>query len=246
MFRSLKRLMSSTKHKQRLIGAFAALAALALAVSCTGFFVNPTVSSISIDPPNPTVAFGPNASTQQMTAIATYSDGSTGTLRASTSCTGSTVCWSSSSPAVASITTGGLLTGLSAGTTTITAASGAITSTTTATAAEVVSSMTITPISAGITANGSSFQNFTIMGTTQSGSQNISALVTLTPQSPLGTPADDNVVSCFATTDSGGNPVQECSAAEGSLQSATTYYMVVSYSGYTGTALIYATLNVTP
>ncbi|MFZ0279284.1 MAG: Ig-like domain-containing protein [Candidatus Sulfotelmatobacter sp.] len=237
--------MSSTKHKLRLVGAFAALAMLALAVSCTGFFQNPTVSSITIDPPNPTVAFGPNAATQQMTAAATYSDGSTGTLTGGSSCTGSTVCWSSSDPTVASISTGGLLTGLSAGTTTITAASGSITATTSATAAEVVTSMTITPITAGITANGTQAANFTITGTTQSGTQDISALVTLTPDSTLGTPADDNVVSCIATT-VGGESVQQCTAAEGLITTDTTYYMVVSYSGYTGTALVYATLNVTP
>jgi hypothetical protein len=237
--------MSSTKHKFSLAGAFAALATLALAVSCTGFFQNPTVSSITIDPPNPTVAFGQNAATQQMTAVASYSDGSTGTLTAGTSCTGNTVCWSSSDPTVASISTGGLLTGLSAGTTTLTAASGAITATTTATAAETVTSMTITPITAGITANGSSTQNFTINGTTQSGSQDISALVTLTPETQIGTPADDGVVSCVAATDSNNDAVQQCTAAS-DLTTQTTYYLVVAYSGYTGTATVYATLTVTP
>ena len=40
--------MSSTKNKLRLAGAFAFLATLALTISCTGFFVNPTVSSITI------------------------------------------------------------------------------------------------------------------------------------------------------------------------------------------------------
>lgn len=235
--------MSSTKNKLRLAGAFAALATLALAVSCTGFFQNPTVSSITIDPPNPTVAFGPNAATQQMTAAATYSDGSTGTLSAGTSCTGNTVCWSSSDPTVASISEGGLLTGLSAGTTTITAASGSITATTTATAAEIVTSVTITPITGGITANGTDTANFTINGTTQSGSQNISALVTLTPENPLGTVATDGVVSCIATTDSSG-PVQSCTASS-NLTTATTYYLVVTYSGYTGTT-VFATLDVTP
>jgi hypothetical protein len=232
-----------TKNKLRLAGALATLATLALAVSCTGFFVNPTVSSITIDPPNPTVSFGPNAATQQMTAIATYSDGSTGNLGAGTSCTGNTVCWSSSDPTVASITTGGLLTGLSAGTSTITAASGAITATTTATGAEVVTSMTITPLTAGITANGVQTANFTITGTTQSVSQNISALVTLTADNPLGTPADDNVVTCIPTT-VGGAAVQQCTAGEGTLTQNTTYFMVVSYTGYTGTATVYATLNV--
>jgi hypothetical protein len=237
--------MSSTKNKLRLAGAFATLAALALAVSCTGFFQNPTVSSITIDPPNPTVAFGANAATQQMTAAATYSDGSTGTLTAGTSCTGNTVCWSSSDPTVASITTGGLLTGLSAGTSTITAASGSITATTTATAAEVVTSWTISPTTGGITANGTDTANFTITGTTQSGSQNISALVTLTPENPLGTVATDGVVNCIASTDADGNPVQACTASS-NLTQATTYYLVITYSGYTGTALVYATLDVTP
>jgi len=218
---------------------------LTLAVSCTGFFQNPTVSSITIDPPNPTVAFGPNAATQQMTAAATFSDGSTGSLSAGTSCTGSTVCWSSSDPTVASISTGGLLTGLSAGTSTITAASGSITATTTATAAEVVTSMIISPATAGITANGVQAANFTITGTTQSGSQNISALVTLIAENPLGTPANDGVVTCVPSTDSTG-PIQQCTAGEGTLQTETTYFMVVSYSGYTGTAIVDATLQVSP
>jgi hypothetical protein len=236
--------MSSAKNKLRLAGAFVALAALALAVSCTGFFQNPTVSSITIDPPNPTVAYGANAATQQMTAAATYNDGSTGTLTAGSSCTGNTVCWSSSDPTVASISTGGVLTGLSAGTTTITAASGSITATTTATAAEVVTSVVITPATSGVIANGTDQANFTITGTTQSGTQNISALVTLTPENPLGTVATDGIVSCIASTDASG-PDQSCTAAS-DLTAATTYYLVVTYSGYTGTAIVYATLNVTP
>jgi hypothetical protein len=236
---------SAKKSKLRLAGAFAALATLALAVSCTGFFQNPTVSSITIDPPNPTVAFGPNAVSVQLVAAATYNDGSTGNLTAGTSCTGNTVCWSSSDPTVASLTTGGLLTGLSAGTTTITAASGSVTATTTATAAEVVTSMIITPATSGITANGTDTANFTITGTTQSGSQNISALVTLTPENPLGTVAQDGVVSCIASTDSSGDPIQSCTASS-NLTAQMTYYLVVTYTGYTGTATVYATLTVTP
>lgn len=122
--------MSSTKHKLRLAGAFAALAMLVLAISCTGFFVNPTVSSITIDPPNPTVSQG---LTMQLTAAGTDSNGNPLTLTGGTSCTGTTVCWSSATPSVATIGTGGLLTGVSAGTSTITAASGTATATTTAT-----------------------------------------------------------------------------------------------------------------
>ncbi len=42
--------MPSLKSKLRLICAFAALATLALAVSCRGFFVKPTLSSLVVTP----------------------------------------------------------------------------------------------------------------------------------------------------------------------------------------------------
>lgn len=122
--------MSSPKSKLRLIGAFATLLLLAVAVSCKGFFVNPTITSIVIDPPNPSVSIG---FTQQLTAAATDSDNNPVTLTGGTSCTGTTVCWSSGTPSVATVSTGGLLTGVSAGTSTITAASGTASATTTAT-----------------------------------------------------------------------------------------------------------------
>jgi trimeric autotransporter adhesin len=122
--------MSSTKSNLRLIGAFAALATLALAISCRGFFVNPTVTSITIDPPNPSISIG---NTQQLTAAAIDSDNHPLTLTGGTSCTGSTVCWSSATPSVATISVGGLVTGVSAGTSTITASSGTASATTTAT-----------------------------------------------------------------------------------------------------------------
>jgi hypothetical protein len=122
--------MSSTKNKLRLAGAFAALATLALAVSCKGFFVNPTVTSIVIDPPNPTVSV---TNTKQLTAAGTDSNGNPLTLTGGTSCTGTTVCWSSDTPSVATVSTGGLLTGVAVGTSTITAASGTASATTTAT-----------------------------------------------------------------------------------------------------------------
>jgi uncharacterized protein YjdB len=122
--------MSSTKNKLRLAGAFAALATLALAVSCKGFFVNPTVTSIVIDPPSPTVSV---TNTRQLTAAGTDSNGNPLTLTGGTSCTGTTVCWSSDTPSVATVSTGGLLTGVAVGTSTITAASGTASATTTAT-----------------------------------------------------------------------------------------------------------------
>jgi hypothetical protein len=92
--------MSSTKQKLRLMGASAALATLALAISCRGFFVNPTVTSVAIGPANLSLAPGTSF---HMVATATYSDGSTGDV------TGKSV-WFSSNQSVASFPSPGNLT----------------------------------------------------------------------------------------------------------------------------------------
>jgi hypothetical protein len=122
--------MSSMKNKLRLAGAFAVLLLAGLGVACKGFFTNPTVSTLSILPPSPTVTVG---LTTQLTAAGTDSNGNPITLTGGTSCTGTTVCWSSDTPSVATISSGGTLTGVSVGTSTITAASGVATASATAT-----------------------------------------------------------------------------------------------------------------
>jgi|HubBroStandDraft_1064217.scaffolds.fasta_scaffold00045_19 hypothetical protein len=136
--------MSSTKYKLRLAGAFAALAALALAVSCTGFFVNPTLTSLAIGPQN--VSLAP-LGTQQMVATGTYSDGSTQTV------TGQ-VTWSSTDQSVANFSTsvlGELIAGpLSSipnppGTTTVSASDGTVAaSSITVTVCPVVETLVVT------------------------------------------------------------------------------------------------------
>jgi|ERR1700683_1293462 hypothetical protein len=237
--------MASTKHKLRLAGAFAALATLALAVSCTGFFVNPTVSTITVDPPTPSVAVG---TTLQLTAAATYSDGSTGTLSGGTGCTGNTVCWTSSDTTVATISTGGLMTGVATGTTTITAANTSITGTTTGTVVETVSSMTITPSSDSIVDNGGSaggFVDYTIEGVTPGGSQNISGLATVTPYTG-GLPSAGGQISDEVSCVYDGVQFMVCTPQSEAVTTTTTFTMVVTYSGYTGTAVVSAQLTVTP
>jgi len=134
--------MSSTKSKLRLIGAFAALAALALAVSCRGFFVNPTLTSLAIGPAN--LSLAPSQS-YQMVATATYSDGSTGNV------TGQCV-WTSSAPGVANFIAPGRLQAAALanlatlpGTTTVSASDGTVSSSTqTVNVCPVVESLTIT------------------------------------------------------------------------------------------------------
>lgn len=83
-----------------------------MSASCTGFFINPSISSIFITPSAVTVAI---SGTQQLAATGTFSDGSRQPL------SGSTVGWSSSDDTVASISNGGLVTGIGTGTATMTA-----------------------------------------------------------------------------------------------------------------------------
>jgi trimeric autotransporter adhesin len=134
--------MFEPKSKLRLIGAFAALATLALAISCRGFFVNPTLSSLAIGPAN--LSLSPSQA-YQMVATATYSDGTTGDV------TGQAV-WTSSSPNIANFSAPGYIVAASLsnlsvlpGTTTVSASDGAVTSSTeTVTVCPVVSTLVIT------------------------------------------------------------------------------------------------------
>jgi trimeric autotransporter adhesin len=94
--------------------------------SCKGFFVNPTLSSISIQPPSPLVEVG---KTEDLQAWGTYSDDSRSQIT-------SGVVWSSSDISTVSIdTNSGVIQGESTGgTATITAAAQGLSATATATA----------------------------------------------------------------------------------------------------------------
>jgi len=233
--------MASTKHKLRVAGTFAALITLVLAVSCKGFFQNPTLTTITVDPPTPSISQG---ATQQMTASATYQDGSTGTLTGGKSCSGNTVCWSSSDTTVATISTGGELTGVSSGTSTITAASGAITGTTTATV--VLSNITNFQVclgSFGATTTCSSG------GTAATWNANAAATVTqdfVAQGDSNGTPFDLTTSSTFTvansptdvTCDSTSSPAS-CTVQQGTT--AGTYPVTVTYGTQTATINIVVT-----
>ena len=107
--------MSLKGSNLRLIGAFAALAALALAASCSGFFVNPTLTGVSVGPQSLSINV---AQTWQMSATGTYNDGSQKALT-------SGVSWSSSDPTTVSVgQTSGIVTGVQTGSATITASAG--------------------------------------------------------------------------------------------------------------------------
>jgi O-glycosyl hydrolase len=107
------------------VGTTTISAALAGVTNSTVLTVKtpPTLTSIAVTPTNPTILVG---ATQQFTAIGTYSDGSTQNLS-------SRVTWTSSKTAAAAINTNGLVTGVSAGATVISAALSGVTATNTLT-----------------------------------------------------------------------------------------------------------------
>ncbi len=82
-----------------------------------------TITSIATTPANATIAIG---GTQQFVATATYSDGASSVITSS-------AIWTSSDSTIATVSSGGLVTGLTSGNVTITASSGNITGFTTLT-----------------------------------------------------------------------------------------------------------------
>src|SRR5260370_3954295 len=137
--------MSSTKQKLRLAGAVAALATFAFTLGCRGFFVNPTLTTVTVG----TSGFNlPVGSTQQMTATGTFNDGSTKALT-------SGVVWTSSDDTIAKVSSSGQVTGVAAGTATITAQSGTITGTASITVSLTnVTGLTIRPTRGNAKTNG--------------------------------------------------------------------------------------------
>jgi uncharacterized protein YjdB len=102
-----------------------------LDVSCDGFFVDPTLTAIAVTPPTPAVL---QDTTQQMSATASYDDGSVNDIT-------SKAIWSTSDASKATVSSSGLVTGINPGSATITASSANVSGSTTVgvTAANLVS-----------------------------------------------------------------------------------------------------------
>lgn len=204
--------MSSMKRKLRLIGAFAVLATLALAISCRGFFVNPTLTSITIAPTTPEVEIN---NIEALTVYGNYNDGSTGQVT-------SGVSWSSSTPSVASFSspTSNVLHGLTLGTTTITANAQAVTATATATVfLGGITAMTVSPTTASQPLSFTT-QDFTFTadanGTEVPITTDNGGTLTITPAT--------TGITCIAS----GN--MESCTGDGS-ETAATYSLTMTYPG---------------
>jgi len=224
--------MSPNERKLRLVAAFAALAMLALAISCRGFFVNPTWQSIQIQPPSPSVAVG---FSQTLTAWGTDTDGNRSQIT-------SRLVWSlsgaSNGGTVATLDPAtGLLTGVAAGTVTVTASSEGVSGTATATVAQVVTSMTISPQTTSVVDNGTNLAQFKVTA----GSTDITSQVTLTAYQN-GTAVGAGQLPCAYNSSDG---FQECTPATGLVNTGSQVFsIVVTYAGYTGTTPVSATLTV--
>jgi hypothetical protein len=226
--------MSSKKSQLRIALAFAALATLALAGSCRGFFPKATLQSIALQPPTPSFAVGYQ---QPMQAWGTNSDNSRSQLT-------SGVSWQLSDPSSGTVATidpvTGTMTGQNAGTITVTASSQGLSGTTTATVVETVSSMTITPLSTSVTDDGTSVAQFQICGPGGCGSNDITSLVTLTAYLN-GTQVGADL-PCTYNPDSFR---QECQPQIDLVTTGSvTYTILVTYAGYTGSAQVTASLQV--
>ena len=110
---------------------------LCLVAGCSDFWVNPTLSSITVAAanriPKPSIK---DAQTVQMVATGTFSDGSRQTVAAG---------FGISPESVATITSTGLVTGVAPGTATVTAASTGLTATASVTVCGTQAAITISP-----------------------------------------------------------------------------------------------------
>jgi uncharacterized protein YjdB len=164
-------------------------------------------TSISLTPANPVISV---AATQQFTATAKFSDGTTQDIT-------TLAIWSSSNTIVAVINSGGLAVALAAGTTTITATSGGFSGSTTLTVTSAtLSSIAITPADPGILSGAT--QQFTATGTFSDGTtQDITAQVTWSSLNPYVAAVDSNGL---ATALAAGTTI--ITATSGTLSGSTT------------------------
>lgn len=214
--------MSSTKSKLRLVGAVAVLATLALAVSCNGFFVDPTLTSISISPSSPQVQV---SQTLQLQVFGTYNNNTRNQVK-------SGISWSSSDPTVATVDPkSGIMTGVQTGTVTVTAEAQGLTSTASGTVFLVISSIAINPTSASITSGKS--QAFTVSAVSSG------TTIDLTPSATLTAKQNGTVVTTVNCTYDGVSQ-QVCTTTQGVTG---VFQIVASYAGSTLTATANLTVN---
>jgi hypothetical protein len=132
-----------------------------------------SLTTITIAPSSPSLQIG---ATQQFTATGVYNDGSTANITSSLS-------WSSSTPAVATVNPAGIATTVAPGSTIITATLSSISGTATLTVPKMLTGISVAPVSANLAIGAA--QQFAATGTYNDGSTaNVTSLATWTSSAP--------------------------------------------------------------
>ena len=187
--------------------ALAVLVALA-SISCRGFFVSPTLTSITVAPQNASVNIG---STLQFTATGVNNDGTNASLHNLT--------WSSSAPTIATITSSGLAKGVASGTSTITATDGGVTGSSSLTVGSTTNILTIAPANStvSLSTNGNTLQfNATLNG------QNVTSSTTWSSSNTSVATFSTSSPGLATLTSTGSTTITATSNANGSNASGTT------------------------
>ena len=174
--------------------------------------------SIAVTPGNASIAAG---NTQQFAATGSYSNGSTQNLT-------STAAWSSSAPGVATITPGGLATGVKTGQSSLSATLGSITgSAALAVTAPVLVSIAVTPGNASIAVGTK--QQFTATGTySDASTQNLTSTAAWSSSAPsVATISDASGSQGLATTAGLGTTTMQ--ATSGAISGSTTLTVTAGF-----------------
>jgi hypothetical protein len=213
-----------TGRKLPITLAFVALVALAIGASCKGFFVDPVLTSIAVDPTAPQVDVG---KTQNLQVFGNYDDGTRKVVK-------SGVSWSTDAPDVATIDAKtGVLTGVSPGSAGIKASAQALEADATATVILTgVNLITVAPSSGTVNQGGEGF-TFTFTATAGTTTLQLTTdnggILTITP-----TTSD---VTCAAQADN----TELCTAD--SAATKQQYSIRMTYPGSSASATATLTVN---
>lgn len=213
----------SNRRTLPLVLTCVAILSLAFAVSCKGFFVKPTLTSLAVGPGSPSIQTGTTNNTVQMFAVGTFNDGSTGNPQ---------VTWSSGTTSVATINSNGLVTSVDVGTSTITATAvenPSITGTqTVSVTVGCIISINVQPAGPiNFTNGGQTEQVFTATANTCNGSVDITSVAQWTS-------SNTNLVTVIAgTADATGNAQQDGDAIiTASSGGVTSNQVTIHVSGF--------------
>lgn len=214
--RYLRRFHMFTGRKLPLTLAFVVLVALAFGASCKGFFVDPVLTAITINPTAPQVDV---SKTVQLQVFGTYDDGTRKQVKTGVS-------WSTDDSGVASIDPAtGILTGNTPGSTGITASAQGLSGSATATVIGNVTSIDVSPTSDSVSIGGSG-KPFTFTGT-----PGPPTFITADNGGTMTVTPNDTFIDCVVGVDASNNPAEVCKATTGAVG---TYTLQMSYPSPSG------------